>query len=87
MTRFGAVSLGEMAAYPSLAARAMSKADQTRSSEVVGPKAGRKEEGVEHAFDLWLQRGLHQLYDTVAKEPIPEELLRLIEEDRASREG
>jgi hypothetical protein len=34
------------------------------------------------AFDLWLQRSLHQLFDQVAKEPIPEELLRLIEQDR-----
>ena len=36
----------------------------------------------EAAFDLWLQRGLHQLFDDVAHEPVPEELLRLIEEDR-----
>lgn len=36
----------------------------------------------EAAFDLWLQRSLHQLFDKVAKEPIPEELLRLIEQDR-----
>ncbi|MXP62965.1 hypothetical protein E0493_06315 [Roseomonas sp. M0104] len=35
------------------------------------------------AFDLWLQRGLHAMYDDVAREPIPEELLRLIEQDRA----
>lgn len=34
------------------------------------------------AFDLWLQRGLHQMFDDVAREPIPEELLKLIEEDR-----
>ncbi len=34
------------------------------------------------AFDLWLKRGLHELYDEVAKEPIPAELLRLIEEAR-----
>lgn len=34
------------------------------------------------AFDLWLQRGLHKLFDDVAQEPIPEELLKLIEEDR-----
>ncbi len=34
------------------------------------------------AFDVWLQRGLHQLFDDVAKEPVPEELLRLIEDDR-----
>jgi len=34
------------------------------------------------AFDLWLRRGLHKLYDEVVSEPIPEELLRIIEEDR-----
>ncbi|ACI53247.1 conserved hypothetical protein [Gluconacetobacter diazotrophicus PA1 5] len=33
-------------------------------------------------FELWLKRGLHQLFDDVAREPVPEELLRLIEEDR-----
>ncbi len=37
------------------------------------------------AFDIWLQRGLHQLYDSVAKEPVPEELLKLIEQDRSDR--
>ncbi|MBX9700442.1 MAG: hypothetical protein K2X74_13465 [Acetobacteraceae bacterium] len=42
----------------------------------------RGEDGVDRAFDLWLERGLHQLYDQVAKEPLPEELLRLIEDDR-----
>lgn len=41
------------------------------------------EDGVDRAFDLWLQRGLHRLYDQVAQEPLPPELLRLIEEDRA----
>ena len=35
------------------------------------------------AFDIWLQRGLHQMFDDVASEPIPEELLKLIENDRA----
>jgi len=36
----------------------------------------------EAAFDLWLKRGLHQMYDDVANEAIPPELLRLIEQDR-----
>lgn len=31
------------------------------------------------AFDLWLQRGLQTIYGDVAKEPIPPELLALIE--------
>ena len=29
---------------------------------------GRK---AESAFDLWLRRGLHQLFDDVAQEPVP----------------
>lgn len=36
------------------------------------------------AFDVWLQRGLQQLFDDVAREPIPEDLLRLIEDDKSS---
>lgn len=34
------------------------------------------------AFDVWLNRGLHQLFDDVANEPIPEELLKLIQDDQ-----
>jgi hypothetical protein len=34
------------------------------------------------AFDLWLKRGLHQIFDEIAAEPIPESLLKLIEDDR-----
>ena len=35
------------------------------------------------AFDLFLQRGLHELYGRFAEEPIPAELLKLIEDDKA----
>jgi len=50
---------------------------------MVSSQREREADGVsEAAFDLWLQRSLHQLFDQVAKEPIPEELLRLIEENR-----
>jgi len=35
---------------------------------------------VKAAFDLWLERGLHQLYDHVAFEPVPEDLLKLTQE-------
>ena len=45
----------------------------------------RGEKGGAEAFDIWLQRGLHQLYDSVANEPIPDELLELIEQDRSDR--
>jgi len=46
-------------------------------------KDGRDRKGTpDAAFDQWLQRGLHAMYDDIAKEPIPEELLRLIDQDR-----
>lgn len=44
--------------------------------------AARPTEGVKSAFDVWLDRGLHRMFDEVAQEPIPEELLKLIEADR-----
>ena len=34
------------------------------------------------AFDQWLDRGLHELFDSVAEEPLPESLLKLLEEDK-----
>ena len=37
-------------------------------------------------FELWLERGLHAAFDAIAGEPVPEDLLRLIEEDRAEQE-
>lgn len=56
-----------------------------RKADATGVGADAEDGGVDRAFDIWLQRGLHQLYDSVSKEPLPEELLRLIEEDRAAR--
>ncbi len=44
--------------------------------------AAKKPRKTEAAFDVWLQRGLHAIFDVTASEPIPDELLRLIEEDR-----
>ena len=32
------------------------------------------------AFDTWLTRGLHDIYDDVAREPVPEDLIKLIQE-------
>jgi hypothetical protein len=46
-----------------------------------GPAARRGD-----AFDLWLRRGLRQSHDSVAAEPIPEDLRRLVEGDRAERD-
>ena len=43
--------------------------------------------GVGNAFELWLHQRLHELYDDVTREPIPAELLRLIQDDRNRRRG
>lgn len=34
------------------------------------------------AFDMWLDRGLHEIYDEVAREPVPDELLKLIRDHK-----
>ncbi len=36
------------------------------------------ERAAHRAFDLWLDNGLHEIFDGVTKEPIPEELLKLL---------
>jgi len=81
-----AAALRRAAVSLSSTAGAMGETKQKPSAEPGDPPAGPGGEGVDRAFDLWLRRGLHQLYDTVAKEPVPEELLRLIDEDRTSHE-
>ena len=36
----------------------------------------------DQAFDTWLERGLHEIFDEVAREPIPDELLKLIRDHK-----
>lgn len=50
-------------------------------ASIVGKARGGREPA-KTAFDTWLKHGLHQMFDDVAREPIPEELLRLINADR-----
>ena len=35
----------------------------------------------ERPFDVWLQKQLHAMYDEIASEPLPTDLLNLIESD------
>ncbi len=52
-----------------------------RTPKPPGPQR-KQSQPADAAFDIWLRRGLHRLYDDVAREPVPEELLKLIQEDR-----
>lgn len=55
-----------------------------KSMDGAPPRKGRQSR--DQAFDVWLKRGLHQLFDDVVNEPVPEELLKLIEEDRSRQD-
>ena len=61
------------------------KSDTSPSHGGPPDTASTKAQKGQAAFDVWLHRGLHKLFDDVASEPIPEELLRLIEDDRKAR--
>jgi hypothetical protein len=37
-------------------------------------------------FDIWLREQLREAFGHVCSEPIPDDILRLVEEDRAERE-
>lgn len=52
------------------------------SFPMASPVVKGRKAGPDAAFDLWLQRGLQQVFDDVAQEPIPAEILALIEHSR-----
>lgn len=54
----------------------------TKGKEDRDPPSRQGRRKSETAFDQWLSRGLHQMFDEVAKEPVPDELLKLIEADK-----
>lgn len=86
MVRGVAFMLKEFPGASSLPARTMSKAKLGGADDTpVPPRVPRPEKAPAEAFDIWLQQGLHKLYDSVAKEPVPDELLKLIEQDLAER--
>ena len=59
----------------------MKRFDMTQRKGKPGSGQPKKSQTVDSAFDVWLNRSLHQLFDEVAREPIPEEFLKLIRED------
>lgn len=58
----------------------MKRFDMTQRKGKSEPGTPKKSQPADSAFDIWLNRGLHQLFDDVAREPIPDDLLKLIEE-------
>ena len=50
-------------------------ADAARKKQLKAP--------TERPFDMWLEKQLHSMYDEIAAEPLPDDLLGLIERDAA----
>jgi hypothetical protein len=40
----------------------------------------------ERPFDMWLQKQLHAMYDEIAAEPLPDDLLGMIERDAEKKD-
>ena len=47
----------------------------------------RSKPSAERPFDMWLQKQLHAMYDEIASEPLPNDLLNLIDSDAATADG
>jgi len=47
------------------------------------PTRPRAKASTERPFDMWLQKQLHAMYDEIAGEPLPSDLLGLIDNDAA----
>lgn len=49
--------------------------------------AARKARPNDRPFDMWLHKQLHAMYDEIASEPLPDDLLNLIDKDAAAQKG
>ena len=58
------------------------KRKKDRAGETVRPKI---KASAERPFDTWLQKQLHAMYDEIASEPLPKDLLILIERDAENK--
>jgi Anti-sigma factor NepR len=52
--------------------------DPARNKKVKAPE--------ERPFDMWLQKQLHAMYDEIAAEPLPDDLIDLIARDAAKKD-
>jgi hypothetical protein len=60
--------------------------DDKRKKEGAGETTRAKmKASTERPFDTWLQKQLHAMYDEIASEPLPQDLLGLIETDAAKK--
>ncbi len=61
----------------------MANDDKLRSGRGSDTPRPRAKASTERPFDMWLQKQLHAMYDEIAGEPLPSDLLGLIDSDAA----
>jgi hypothetical protein len=59
------------------------KPQKDRAADAARKKQVKPAAGTERPFDMWLEKQLHAMYDEIAAEPLPDDLLGLIERDAA----
>jgi hypothetical protein len=74
----------EPAEWPSFPGKYGMAGDDKPSGGRVGESGRpRAKAPAERPFDMWLQKQLHAMYDEIAGEPLPDDLLGLIDRDAA----
>ena len=64
----------------------MASDDKPKKDRVGETARAKMKSSTERPFDVWLQKQLHAMYDEIAGEPLPTDLLSLIESD-AEKKG
>ncbi len=66
------------------ASKAGLKVGDGKAGRVIDSGRQRAKASAERPFDMWLQKQLHAMYDEIASEPLPNDLLNLIDHDAAT---
>lgn len=61
----------------------MANDDEAIDGSRAGRPTRRKAKVNDRPFDLWLHKQLHAMYDEIASEPLPDDLLKMIDKDAA----
>jgi len=61
--------------------------DENNAGRARSLEAQRSKTGNEKPFDAWLRKQLHAMYDEIAAEPLPSDLIDLIDRDTTAGAG
>jgi hypothetical protein len=72
--------------FPFHGPRAMASDDKPKKDRADETARAKMKTSGERPFDMWLQKQLHAMYDEIASEPLPDDLLNLIETDAGKKD-